>query len=48
MENPKNVKRSIRIPKEINEELKEEASKRGISVNKIIIERIEKEGGKKG
>lgn len=42
MENPKNVKRSIRIPKEINEELKEESMLRGISVNKIIIERIEK------
>ena len=46
MENPNRVKRSIRIPKEINEELKEESMLRGISINKIIIERIE-EGERK-
>lgn len=42
MENPNNVKRSIRIPKEINEKLRKEACLRGISVNKIILERIKK------
>lgn len=42
VENPNKVKRSIRIPKEVNEKLKEEAKERGISVNKIIIEIIER------
>lgn len=38
MENPnKNIKRSIRIPKEIHEEIKEIAENNGISVNKLII-----------
>jgi len=46
MENPNKIKRSIRIPREINEKLKEEAVLRGISVNKVIIERIEE--GEKG
>ena len=38
MENPNNVKRSIRIPKEMHEELEEIARKREISVNKLILE----------
>ena len=42
MENPKNVKRSIRIPREINERLQGIAEKEKKSVNQIII-RIIKE-----
>lgn len=38
MENPNNIKRSIRIPKELHEELEELAKIRGISVNKLILE----------
>ena len=38
MENPKNIKRSIRIPREINEKLQEIAIKKNKSVNKVIIE----------
>lgn len=40
MENPKNVKRSIRIPREINEKLQEMAKEEKRSVNKIIIKII--------
>lgn len=40
MENPKNVKRSIRIPKEMNERLQEIASRENKSVNKIILKII--------
>lgn len=32
------IKRSIRIPKDINEELRGEARRRGKSVNRIILE----------
>lgn len=42
MENPKNVKRSIRIPREINDKLQEMAKEEHRSVNKVII-RIIKE-----
>jgi len=42
MENPKNIKRSIRIPKEMNERLQEIADKEKKSVNQIIL-RIIKE-----
>lgn len=42
MENPKNVKRSIRIPKEINVKLQEIAFKENKSVNQVIL-RILKE-----
>ena len=38
MENPNNIKRSIRIPKELHEGLEEAAKEREISVNKLIIE----------
>lgn len=38
MENPNNVKRSIRIPKEMHEELEMVAKAREISVNKLILE----------
>lgn len=38
MENPNKVKRSIRIPKEIHDRLKEIAREKQKSVNKIIIE----------
>ena len=40
MENPNNIKRSIRIPKEMNRELEEIAREKGISVNKLILEII--------
>ena len=43
MENPNRVKRSIRIPKEIHEELEMIARARGISVNALIIEIIRSE-----
>lgn len=42
MENPNKIKRSIRLPKEINERLQIEAKARGISVNKVIIEILER------
>jgi len=42
MENPKNIKRSIRIPKEMNERLQEIACKEKKSINQIIL-RIIKE-----
>ena len=38
MENPNNVKRSIRIPIELHEELEMIAKAKGISVNKLILE----------
>lgn len=38
VENPNNIKRSIRIPKEMHEELEEIARYREISVNKLILE----------
>ena len=38
VENPNNIKRSIRIPKELHEELEEIARYREISVNKLILE----------
>lgn len=38
MENPNNVKRSIRIPRELHEELEMIAKAKGISVNKLILE----------
>lgn len=38
MENPNNVKRSIRIPRELHEELEMVAKAREISVNKLILE----------
>lgn len=37
MENPENVKRSIRIPRDMNREIKEIAKEEGISANKKII-----------
>ena len=37
MENAKNTKRSIRIPNEINRKVKEEAERKQVSVNKLII-----------
>lgn len=40
MENPKNVKRSIRIPKEINQKLKVIAMENNKSINKLILEII--------
>ena len=43
MENSKNVKRSIRIPKGMNEVLWEKAKVEGKSVNKVILGIIEKE-----
>lgn len=43
MENPNRVKRSIRIPKEIHEELEMIAKAREISVNALIIEIIRSE-----
>lgn len=38
MENPNNVKRSIRIPIGLHEELEMIARAKGISVNKLILE----------
>lgn len=38
MENPNNIKRSIRIPKELHEELERIAKYKEISVNKLILE----------
>ena len=38
MENPNNVKRSIRIPIGLHEELEMIAKAKGISVNKLILE----------
>lgn len=43
MENSKNVKRSIRIPKGMNEVLWEKAKAENRSVNKVILGIIEKE-----
>ena len=43
MENSKNIKRSIRIPKEMNEVLWAKARVEGKSVNKVILRIIEKE-----
>ena len=43
MENPNNVKRSIRIPRELHEELEEIARIREISVNKLILEILRSE-----
>ena len=40
MENPKNVKRSIRIPKEMNARLQEIALKENKSVNQVILKII--------
>jgi len=40
MENPNKIKRSIRIPKEINARLKEISEKEKKSVNEIIIKII--------
>lgn len=45
MENPNNVKRSIRLPKEVNEELEEMAKYYGVSVNQVIIEIIKEKIG---
>ena len=42
MENDKNVKRSIRIPKSEHAILGEIAKERGISVNKLILEIIDR------
>lgn len=41
MENPENVKRSIRIPRDMNREIKAIAKEEGISANKKIINIIE-------
>lgn len=41
MENPENVKRSIRIPRDMNREIKIIAKEEGISANKKIINIIE-------
>ena len=38
MENPNNIKRSIRIPIGLHEELEMIAKAKGISVNKLILE----------
>lgn len=38
MENPNNVKRSIRIPRELNDVLKQLSDELGISVNQIILQ----------
>lgn len=40
MENSNNIKRSIRLPKEMNEKLRVLANERGISINKLIIKII--------
>ena len=45
MENPNNIKRSIRIPKKVYEELKKEAKFRNISINKTIIDMLERAYG---
>lgn len=42
MENSKNVKRSIRIPKGLNEELWNIARVQGKSVNKVILKILER------
>lgn len=42
MENPNNVKRSIRIPKELYEKVKKQAQNDSVSINKWIIKLIEK------
>lgn len=43
MENPNRIKRSIRIPKELHEELEMVAKVKGISVNKLILEILRSE-----
>lgn len=43
MENPNRIKRSIRIPKELHEELEMVARAREISVNKLILEILRSE-----
>lgn len=40
MENANNVKRSIRIPKEMHKELEDISKEKGKSVNKVILEII--------
>ena len=45
MENPNNVKRSIRLPKEVNEELEKMAKYYETSVNQVIIEIIKEKIG---
>lgn len=42
MENPNNVKRSIRIPKDVHAVITREAKNQGISVNKLVIDMIKK------
>ena len=45
MENPNRVKRSIRLPKEMNKKLERISYERGISINKVIIEIIKEKIG---
>ena len=40
MENANNIKRSIRIPKEMHKELEKISGEKGKSVNKVILEMI--------
>lgn len=43
MENPNNIRRSLRIPKELNRKLKEMSKDLKISINEIIIRILQKE-----
>lgn len=45
MENERNVKRSIRIPKDIHKELEEMAKYYEVSVNQVILEIIKEKIG---
>lgn len=38
MENPNNVKRSIRIPIDINDKLRKIAKEKGCSANRVILD----------
>ncbi len=38
MENPNKIKRSIRIPKDINEWLRDKSMESGKSANKVVLE----------
>jgi len=41
MENPNNVKRTVRIPKDLYEQVKNAAKAAGVSTNKWIVDLLE-------
>jgi predicted HicB family RNase H-like nuclease len=42
MENPNNVKRTLRVPKDLYEHVKNDAKRNNVSVNQWIVELLEK------